>query len=122
KTKNVVFIHKKIVRIQNYLIVGYGGGGFGTQDEEFERFIIRARKVFTKNDKLIFAFHGPPSDNKLDIIYNRHTGNKSYTKAILKFQPQLAVFGHLHEHAGEIDKIGKTLLLNPGPKGKIAEL
>jgi len=122
KTKNVVFIHKKVVRVQNCLIVGYGGGGFGDSDSEYEKFIMKAKKVFKKEDKLIFAFHGPPSDNKLDFIYGRHVGNKSYTKAIIKIQPSIALCGHLHENFNQMDYIGKTLLLNPGPRGKFVDL
>ncbi len=122
KSKNVAFVHKKVVRVQNLLIIGYGGGGFGTSDSEYERFIMKAKKVFKPNDKIIFAFHGPPSDNKLDLIYGRHVGNKSYTKAIIKFQPTIVLCGHLHENFNQMDYIGKTLLLNPSPKGKFIEL
>ena len=64
--KNVIFAHKKLSKIEgfdDYVVTGFGGGGFS-----------------------------------------------------------LVVCGHLHENARKQDKIGKTLIINPGAVGAIVEL
>ncbi len=125
KLKNTIYIHKRICRssqLPSYAFVGHGGEGFGTRSEDFERFAAAAtrkiRQLQRQNTRIIFVTHQPPYGTKLDYIWAHH-GNKSYTKFIKKIQPVLHVCGHLHETQGKHDRIGKTLVINPGPKGKI---
>jgi Icc-related predicted phosphoesterase len=40
------------------------------------------------------------------------SGSKGITKAIKEFSPDIAIFGHIHEAGGLIEKIGKTKLIN----------
>ncbi len=42
-----------------------------------------------------------------------HVGSTSVRKAIEEYQPILGLHGHIHESSG-VDKIGKTLVMNPG--------
>ena len=41
---------------------------------------------------------------------------------IEKNKPILAICGHLHENEGKSEKISKTLIINPGIKGKIIKI
>jgi uncharacterized protein len=125
KLKNTKQLHKKVFRhdlFPDLVFVGHGGEGFDTKSEDFDKFIKgkeeRLEKLKEDGRELVLITHQPPHKTKLDYIWDHH-GNKSYTKFIKKFQPVLAVCGHLHETQGKEDKIGKTKLINPGPKGKV---
>jgi Icc-related predicted phosphoesterase len=54
----------------------------------------------------------------IDNIGGEHAGNKTVRKVIERIKPILAISGHLHECAG-IDKIGKTVVINPGHNGRV---
>lgn len=80
-------------------------------------------------ENAIFNFHAPPYQTKLDdaplldadlnpIIRGGSTvmvpvGSKAVRKMIEKYQPFLALHGHIHESSGQI-KIGRTHCVNPG--------
>ena len=119
---NVLFIHKTHQRIGKHLVVGYGGGGFSIEDKGFEKWIKKAMKNKKKGDKVIVVLHGPPHGVVQDMVLDGHVGNKSFTKFILDYQPDLVVCGHIHENQNTEDKIGKTKIINPGPFGKVIEI
>ena len=126
--ENIEDIHEKAFAIGNYLFLGYGGGGFSMVDKHFERIsknfekkIIKFRK-HNQDAKIILITHAPPYNTKIDNIMGNPCGNKSIKNFIKKVRPDLVVSGHLHENAGKEDKEGKTLLVNPGPFGKIVEV
>jgi Icc-related predicted phosphoesterase len=75
-----------------------------------------------KKDKVILVTHAPPYNTKVDRINGNLCGNKSIRNFISEVKPVLAVCGHLHETAGKRDKIGKTLVINPGYKGMVIDL
>lgn len=117
--KNTEFIHSREVKFKDYKLIGWGGGGFEHVDKEFKKF-AEGKEI---NQKTIMLFHGPPLGTKLDEVdKDIHTGNKSYREIIEEKQPLLVICGHIHQTAGEIDKIKKTTLINPGPEGVILEL
>jgi hypothetical protein len=118
----LVFIHKKMHRIGNYVFIGYGGGGFDDLEPDFERFIEKSMAKLKSDDKVVLMTHGPPYGTKLDIIGKGHHGCKSYTKYIKILKPILYICGHFHETFGAKDRIGKTPMINPGPKGVLVEL
>jgi uncharacterized protein len=119
---NIMFIDRKICTFREYIICGYGGGGFAMRGEEF----VKYAKVFKrkmKGKKSILVVHQPPYKTKVDYIHNHHAGNKSYTDFIKDVQPNLVICGHLHETAEEKDNIGKTKIINPGwDGGKLIEI
>ncbi len=117
KYKNLKFIHRKVFEINEYMFVGYGGEGFDERTKDMENFML---KLDTTCKKVILVIHQPPHDTKLDKLpLHGHVGNKSVNKVIKKLKPTVAFFGHLHEHFGKTDKLGSTLMVNPGDKGKI---
>ncbi len=122
KFENIIFLHRGVFEIEDFAFFGYGGDGFSSKDESFEK-VSEVIGKKTKGKKVILITHQPPNGSKLDNLeYFEHVGNKSYTKFIKKYKPMLAISGHLHEHFGEMDHINKTLLINPGPLGKILKI
>ena len=107
----------------DYVFLGYGGGGFSTNDPRFEEVAEKFFKPEVKDKKrIIMVTHGPPHGTIIDNMDGDFRGNKSYRKFMDEVQPHLFVSGHLHETAGKHEKIGRTLVLNPGPHGFIVDI
>ena len=123
--ENCVYIHKKAIRVkptgEDYVFLGYGEGGFALEDSEFRKI---ARKWYGEyqKDKVILVTHGPPFGTNQDRLGKRHVGNKDYRKFIERIKPKLVICGHLHETAGQKDKIGETIIIHPGWEGMVVEL
>jgi Icc-related predicted phosphoesterase len=120
--RNLVFLHKKFYEQDGVLFVGYGGGGFALRDREFEAFSKKIKSKHKKGQKLVVMFHGPPYKTRVDLIMGEHVGNKSYTDFIRKQKPDLVICGHLHDNNHRHDMIGKSVVVNPGPDGKMMDL
>lgn len=121
--ENVVFLHKAVHHIDNYVFLGYGGDGFSITDPEF----IRVANAFFKPESLnkqriILVTHGPAYNTGIDIINGDPRGNKSYREFVDDIKPHLVISGHLHENAGKHHKIGRTLFINPGMEGAIVNI
>ncbi len=117
--KNIVNIHKKTFVYKDVLFLGHGGGGFSSTSEDFEKISERFEKSAAKHKKVVFVIHQPPYKTECDKIHGERAGNKSYRKFIKKAKPDIVICGHLHENEGKKDKIGKSLIINPGWKGRI---
>lgn len=77
---------------------------------------LKTLKSFLKESKpFIFVSHQPPFGTSVDRFANgEHTGSLAIRNFLEETQPLIAVSGHIHE-AVCVDRIGKTLLVNPGP-------
>lgn len=80
-------------------------------------------------NKVILNFHCPPHGTRLDLapkldknlkpqvflgsVIYEHVGCKAVRKFIQEYQPMLGLHGHIHESYAA-DRIGKTLVINPG--------
>ena len=124
KLKNIIFIHKKSYILDDYLFLGYGGGGFSQTDPDFKKISEKFRKIIenNKDKKIILVTHAPPYKTKLDRIGRYYLGNKTIKKFVKKNKIDLLVCGHLHENSGKEDKIKNTKVINPGPYGKIINI
>ncbi len=120
--ENVYQIHKGMFVKDEYLILGYGGGGFSMTDKGFYKVGESFKKNIKENTKVIFMIHGPPYGTQLDIMNGEHVGNRTTRAFINDTKPAIVIFGHLHEYGGKEDCIGETKLINPGPEGKIIEI
>ncbi len=121
--KNLLCIDRASCRVGGkYLFLGYGGGGFSFTDPQFRTWSAKAAKRIKDGDIVILLTHQPPYGTKLDKIISHSCGNKDIRKFIEKYPIKLAISGHLHENFNARDKLGKTVLLNPGPYGTIVEL
>lgn len=80
-----------------------------------------------KNFPTIFVSHNIPYNTKLDkikdrksVVFGRHFGSWVVRDFCARYQPIICIGGHIHEGKGK-DKIGKTLVINPG-YGKDAQV
>ncbi|MDP1695064.1 MAG: metallophosphoesterase family protein [Candidatus Woesearchaeota archaeon] len=121
--KNVIPFHRKPHRIGNYLFLGHGGGGFSIVDRKLEQRIAQFKEKIQPGDKVILVTHGPPHNTELDYLpLYGSVGCRSITKAIKELKPQLYLCGHIHENFTVHQKLGQTLMLNPGPLGTLIEI
>lgn len=121
-------IHLRHALFHSLYIIGCGGGGFTPQHAEFEmsekKFAESMKKVRLRDHKYrtILVTHQPPYRTALDRLYGEHVGSISIRKFIEKNQPDFCITGHIHEDEGKSDKIGNTVIVNPGPRGKMIEI
>ncbi len=114
-------IHKRALRIRNFIFLGYGEGGFALEDPEFRK-VSREWYGEHQKEKLILITHAPPFGTTTDRIDKKHVGNKDIRSFIERIKPKLVICGHLHETAGKQDKIKETIVINPGWDGMVIEL
>ena len=114
-------MHRTYRRIGSAALYGVGGCSktpFHTPQEYSETEIseiLDGFKVSQKAKTHILISHAPPNNTKLDkMLIGFHVGSKAVRKFIEDFQPDLVICGHIHEARG-VDRIGKTLIINPGP-------
>jgi Icc-related predicted phosphoesterase len=63
----------------------------------------------------VLVSHQPPVDTVVDRAgVGKHVGSAAVRHFIERHRPMLCVSGHIHEAQGT-DRIGDTLLINPGP-------
>ncbi|MBI3242910.1 MAG: metallophosphoesterase [Chloroflexi bacterium] len=101
-------------------------------EDELAQKIVEAIHGVGDFGRCIFNFHCPPKDSTLDTCPMLDTstdpptvimeagnpvlfgaGSTSVRAAINKYQPMLALHGHIHESRG-IARLGKTVCINPG--------
>lgn len=114
-------IHGEIVMHMNIAFMGIGGCSktpFGTPQEYSESDIKDLLHGFSKQDDARFhvlVSHAPPSGTRVDRTFmGLHVGSKALRDFIESFQPDLVLCGHIHEACG-VDKIGRSIVINPGP-------
>lgn len=117
-------IHGKPARIADGLyLAGLGGSQttpFDTPNEYQEKDYIRildelGTKLPEKPVKFIFAAHNPPYGTNCDRLRSgAKVGSLAVRRFIEKTSPLICMCGHIHESPGK-DRIGNTLIINPGP-------
>ena len=119
--KHAVNIHKKVVELGDWVMLGYGEDGFSEKDPAFRK---QAREWYSKYNgkKIILVTHGPAWGTKLDFIHEKHVGNRDYRDFIERCKVKLAICGHLHETAGMKIKVDNTSYVNAGWDGVVIEL
>lgn len=136
KYKNLHLLNYSSCFIGGYFFIGMRGHTMPGKPESkaFKKHKEKLNFLFAKlkkqnKNKIIFVSHNSPHNTKLDkiskkahkIVKGKHYGSKLALLMIKKWQPILAISGHIHEGRG-IQKIKKTLCINPGEakKGKFA--
>ncbi len=103
-----------------------------TDEDTLRELIEKTVKGIDDYKNVIFNFHAPPKDCTLDLAPMLDTstdpptpvvkagqsimigvGSDAVREAIEKYQPLLALVGHIHESRG-VAKIGRTTVVNPG--------
>lgn len=115
-------LHARQMELDGVRLVGAGGSlpcpGHtpNEEGEEFFRDILETANHPTNSPRpLILVTHQPAYGVKLDrLTSGGYSGSREIRAFIEKHQPIMAVSGHIHEAAGT-DRLGSTLLVNPGP-------
>ncbi len=118
KSENIN-LHGEIKEFRGTIFFGIGGSGYTPfktpqeySDEEIERILSNYREQVGKQ---IFVSHAPPFNTKVDkTLMGMHVGSKHIREFIENHQPDLCICGHIHE-ARNTDRIGRTIIVNPGP-------
>lgn len=97
-------------------------------EEELARIISEVADKLRNPETAIFNLHVPPYGSGLDqaplldtsvtppkpvVGETAPAGSTAVLDAVLKYQPQVGLHGHIHESRG-IQKIGRTTCINPG--------
>lgn len=120
---NTKSIHGYSIKQNNLGIFGVGGADFGVEpmsEKDFREALERSHNYIIDMEKKILVTHMHPAGTSSE--FSGFPGSKSIRKAIEKFQPDLALFGHIHEASGLHDQIGKTQLINISRKEVIFEI
>jgi Icc-related predicted phosphoesterase len=114
-------LHNNTKVIDGLAFYGLGGSSttpFGTPQEYGDDVLRKILAGFKKDqsaERRILVSHSPPHGSKVDRTFlGMHVGSKTVRDFIDDFQPDLCLCGHIHEAIGS-DRIGNTLVLNPGP-------
>jgi Icc-related predicted phosphoesterase len=99
------------------------------EEGELEKHLRSLISKLSKPENAVFNFHCPPYNTHLDLapkltkdlrpvviaglVQYEHVGSKAVRKVIEEYQPILGLHGHIHESGG-VDRIKKTIVLNPG--------
>jgi Icc-related predicted phosphoesterase len=119
--KAATVFHGEGVDVDGVRFWGLGGGipttpwdwSFDLDEDEAERALAGC-----PDDVDVLVLHSPPKGH----LDGRDLGSEAILRAIERVQPAVAVCGHIHECAGQEDRIGSTRLLNLGPRGTWIEV
>jgi len=96
---------------------------FDTPGEYSEEEIAAALAAFEGKKPLYLVAHFPPHGTKLDqFAPGRHAGSPALREWVERVQPVWLFCGHIHEAAGQRDRIGSTECLNVGKQGYTIEI
>ncbi len=131
-TSNFLIERYKLVNLHGYSYymdrVGMFGCGsaniglFQLSEEEIFDFLEKSHKYVEDKQKKIMITHVHPSGSLIERFTKFFPGSIAVREAIERFQPDLALCGHVHEAEGIEELIGKTKLINVGREGKIIEI
>lgn len=83
-------------------------------EEEYKKWLDQCWQEASSYPEKILVSHNPPKDTACDKISSGiHVGSSAVREFIEEKQPDICVCGHIHESRAT-DRIGKTLVLNPG--------
>jgi len=125
-------LHGRVVTFGDWLFAGVCGSlpcPSQTPREFKEAFYARLLSDVraacgNRTDRLILVSHQPPFDTAADLVPGgRHVGCHALRAFIDEVQPACCLTGHIHE-ARSCTRVGRTVLLNPGPfsQGHVATL
>ncbi len=113
---------RTIVYHEGLAVCGSGGGSVftgKTPNEREEEDLVSDFEICKAEamDNLILISHNPPKDTLCDAVNESlHAGSQMFKDLISELKPLAVVTGHIHEGKA-IDKIGDTVVVNPGSLG-----
>lgn len=118
-------LHGKGFLLNDIGVFGVGGSNptpFNTptefSEDEIGRLLNQGHAAVAQARVRIMVPHAPPYNTAADLISNgMHVGSKAVREFIEREQPDFCLTGHIHE-ARSVDRIGRTVILNPGMLSK----
>ena len=114
----------KYVVYDDVAFFGCGGANMPTNMVSDNGLIYTLRETNRKIKnvkKKVMLTHLHPSGLKMDKVLP-NSGSKGLRRIVEEIQPDLLICGHIHENFGNMDVIDNTVVVNPGPDGKIIEI
>ena len=114
---------RSIVYHEGLAICGSGGASVftgKTPNERTEEDLVSDFEICKAEslENLILISHNPPKDTVCDTVNeNLHVGSQMLRDLISEIKPLAVLTGHVHEGRG-IDRIGDTVIVNPGSLGE----
>ena len=112
-----------LVFYEGLAFCGSGGGSVftgKTPNERAEEDLVSDFEICKaeKLDNLILISHNPPKNTTCDAVNaDLHAGSQLLSDLISELKPLAVLTGHIHE-GRSIDKIGNTIIINPGSFGE----
>ena len=120
---NVTNLHGKSLMHDNIGIFACGGTNMGQLTElEIYQTVKSAHSQLKAPLKKILLSHVHPAGTKMATFSRFVPGSTGLRKAIEATKPDIVLCGHVHEAEGIEEKIGNTLVVNVGKKGKIIDV
>ena len=118
---NLHGISRVIGDVAFYGLAGSSPTPFATPQEYRDETIALMLSRLTRDPSAeyhVLVSHAPPYATVVDqVSLGNHAGSRAVRAFIERFQPDLCLCGHIHEAIGT-DRIGHTLIINPGPYPK----
>ncbi|OIQ35997.1 MAG: serine/threonine protein phosphatase [Roseobacter sp. MedPE-SW] len=111
-------LHGEGMEFDGFQIFGLGGGvpktPFG--DWSYDLSEAEAEALLTGCESAdILICHSPPKGQGDETSLGHSVGSTSILRAVEQLQPQLALFGHIHDSWGFRGQVGCSLTANLGP-------
>lgn len=118
-------LHGYYIKCKDIGLFGCGGTNIGmnqlTEDQIFNS-LKQGFEGIKDMKKKIMVTHVHPSGTIMEKFSNIFPGSKGIKKAVETFKPDFLLCSHVHEAEGLEEKLGKTIVINVGRKGKIIEI
>jgi Icc-related predicted phosphoesterase len=92
-------------------------------EEEIGQVLAEIESQLQNLARLILVVHFPPAGTRLDqVAAGKHAGSPTLRAWVERVQPSYLFCGHIHECAGESDRIGSTQCFSLGKSGYLLEI
>ncbi|MFA5187789.1 MAG: metallophosphoesterase [Patescibacteria group bacterium] len=124
----IYYLHGKIHKLdENFAIVGYSFVEslppkilYRAWEKKSKEILAELRVLQNQlgEQKAVWVIHNPPYEVLDQVNGQKHAGSQGIMQFILEAQPQIALFGHIHEaprlYGANVTLLGNTLCINPG--------
>lgn len=118
-------LHGTGMKIEGVSFFGLGGGvpvtPFGDWSWDFSEADAERLLRDCPNHAVLIS-HSPPRGFVDKASSGQSFGSTAVYDAVVRTQPRLVVCGHIHACAGQRAELGKTTVINAGPRGVLFEL
>lgn len=120
--KDATNIHEQCQKINDVSFVGLGAAPasrfyswFEMSETKILNALVQTAGRCSEDGSLVVVSHTPPKGTNVDRAFSAiHAGSASLRTFIEKRKPNIVFCGHIHEAKG-VDRIGDTIIVNPGP-------